>query len=275
MRGRQRSGPLGAARPDRPENGTAGTGRESDTARTARSRERRLDHVGGRHSHPGRAGRSQGRARCPDAAQGPLLGPAGGDGHRAHRLRRLRQLGGVRQQELLRRGVAPPGPHLAVLLALPDRQLRTGEPSGHGHHLVDHLAGAADPHLPPGIPPDLLLLPEGLLPGLLAGPAGLCRFRRAQLLHRRVAVPADPAERAPVLLLLRPGVQRHPDHRRRGRLPPAGNRHRVQRGHGRPHHQRHPVVAVLPQLPCLPAPVRRRGQAVLALPRPASSSGRP
>ena len=39
-----------------------------------------------------------------------------------------------------------------------------------------------------------------------------------------------------------------------------------QRGHGRADHQRHPAVALLPQLPRLPPPLRRRGQAVLPVP---------
>ncbi len=79
---------------------------------------------------------------------------------------------------------AAPRPDLALLLALPDRQLRPGQPSGHRHHLVDHLPGPADPDLPAGLPADLLLLPQGLLPVLLAGAAGLRRVRRPRLLHR-------------------------------------------------------------------------------------------
>ena len=170
---------------------------------------------------------------------------------------------------------APPRPDLALLLAVPDRELRARQPPWDGHHLVDDLAGAADPDLPARLPPDLLLLPQGLLPVVLVGAAGVRGLRRPRLLHRRVAVPAAPAERPPLLLLLRAGLQRHPDHRRRRGLPPARHRHRLQRRYRGAPHQRRPAVAVLPQLPRVPPPVRRRREAVLRSHRSATGSGRP
>ena len=66
-------------------------------------------------------------------------------------------------------------------------------------------------------------------------------------------------------------LQRHPHHRRRPGLPPARRRHRLLGGHRGAARQRHPAVALLPQLPRLPAPVRGRGQAVL--PRRPSGTG--
>ena len=63
--------------------------------------------------------------------------------------------------------------------------------------------GAARPAVPARLPADLLLLPQGLLPGVLALAAGLRGRRAAREVHRRDPVPADPAERPPLLLLRR------------------------------------------------------------------------
>ena len=65
------------------------------------------------------------------------------------------------------------------------------------------LTGAADPSVPWPLPLHLLLLPRRLLQGVLGRPAGLLRRRAAQRLSRRELVPADPAERPPLLLLRR------------------------------------------------------------------------
>ena len=89
----------------------------------------------------------------------------------------------VNKDYFVGRGPAPE-PDLPLLLPLPGRELRTGQPPRDGPHLVDHLARPADPHLPPRVPDDLLLLPQGLLPVVLAGPAGLCGLRRPRLLQR-------------------------------------------------------------------------------------------
>ena len=75
----------------------------------------------------------------PDVAtlrDGPLLGPARRDVRRPHVVRGLRQLGRLRQQELLRGRLVQPRPDLALLLPLPDGELRaraaTPRPSSPG-----------------------------------------------------------------------------------------------------------------------------------------------
>src|SRR5262247_3347426 len=91
--------------------------------------------------------------------------------------------------------------------------------------------------------------------------------RAARQVHRGDQVPADPAERAPVLLLDRDGLQRDPVHRRGDRVPqprravgPHGPRHP---GAGR---ERHAAVAVLAVLPRVPAHRGRPAQALLQAP---------
>ena len=73
--------------------------------------------------YPGRPGRGPGWSlRSPPLPQeDPVLGPAGGHLRGAHRIRGVRQLGRLRQQELLRRRLAAPRPDLAVLLPLSHR----------------------------------------------------------------------------------------------------------------------------------------------------------
>ena len=61
------------------------------------------------------------------------------------------------------------------------------------------LAGAADPAVPRALPVHLLLLPRRLLQGVLGRPAVLRRRRAAHELLGRALVPADPAERPPLL----------------------------------------------------------------------------
>ncbi len=131
-----------------------------------------------------------------------------------------------------------------------------------------HLARPVDPDLPARLPAHLLLLPQGLLPVVLAGPTGLCRLATATAPTPASPASRSPPEHPPLLLLLRAGLQRHPDHRRHRGVPSAGHRHRVQRRHRRAADQRHPAVALLAQLPCLPAPVRRRREAVLQVAHP-------
>ena len=78
-------------------------------------------------------------------------------------------------------------------------------------------------------------------------------------LQRRDALPADPAEHPPLLLLAPPHLQLHPHLRRHPRLPPAGGRHRHQRRHRRVVRQRRVLVDVLAVVPRLPALLRWEG----------------
>jgi len=110
-----------------------------------------------------------GRTRQAHVAQGPLVGLTGGHRLGTHYLRRLRHVGGVLQQELLRGRGHAPQPDLAVLFAMPHRELRARQPPGNGDHLVDDLTGPADPDLPARLPVHLLLLPPRVLPLLLVG----------------------------------------------------------------------------------------------------------
>ncbi|CAA9357769.1 MAG: putative succinate dehydrogenase [membrane anchor subunit] (succinic dehydrogenase), partial [uncultured Frankineae bacterium] len=212
---------------------------------------------------PAGHGRACGRRR-PHAAHRPLVAPAVDHGHGAGGVHRLLDPAGLRERQLLRGAL-----HLAVLLALPDRRL----PGRHVPRAVLRTVvpqpGAVHPHRAAGLPPDLLLLPQGLLPVVLALPAGVRGRRAAPDLHGGDPVPARLPERAPVLLLPRPGLQRDPHVRRRPRVPqraggvvPHGARH------PRAADQRGPALAVLAVVPLLPAHRRRAAQALLRAPRP-------
>jgi hypothetical protein len=226
------------------------------------------DDGGGGDGHRGRDLGNPGRARCPHSPPGRLVGPTTGECHHSHRLRGVLHLGRVREQGLLRGRDQPPGPPLALLLAVPRRQLRARQPPRNGDQLVDHLPGPARPHLPSRFPPHLLLLPAGLLPFHLALSSELRRCRRPQQLLGRDAVPAHPPERPPVVLLLRVDPERHPHHRRRGGIPGARDRHRSQRGNAGLVRERRAPVALQPVVPLLPASLWRSGQELLEAPDP-------
>ena len=194
--------------------------------------------------------------------------------HHPHRIRRLLDLGRLHRTGLLRRTGAPPQPDLPLRLALPHRQLRRGQPPlrrldrGVAHH-----AGPADPDLSPRLPAHLLLLPQGVLPLVLVLAAGLRRGRRPRQLQRRDRDPADPAERAPLLLLDPAPLQRHPHLRRRRGLPPTGLGIGISVGTVFLVPQRHVPLALQPQLPCLPPLLRGAGEVVRQAPRSATSCG--
>ena len=130
-----------------------------------------------------------------DAAQGRVVGAARHGGGRAAVVHHLLDVGGVPERALLRRAVP-----LAVLLAVhlevvraPDVRLRAA-----GHHVPDHrraVAGVPDPLGAGPLPPDLLLLPQGVLPLVLAG---ACRVRGRDVksgYSGETKLPADPPER--------------------------------------------------------------------------------
>src|SRR5262249_55479417 len=148
--------------------------------------------------------RSSGDTRK-DAADGPLVGSAGGHRVRPDRVYRLFDLGRVPKRQLLHITVPLP-----VLFALPGHQVR-GRP-GRLHHntsadgwviraMVDNLAGDHRTGRAARLPPDLLLLPQSLLPLALAGPGRVRGPGTPQPLHWRDPVPPHCAKCAPLVLL--------------------------------------------------------------------------
>src|SRR5690349_9282141 len=142
--------------------------------------------------------RREGRDRGQDPPYRPLVVPAGDPGRGADALGRLRDVPGVHAGPLLDRPVPLPD---AVLLAVRLERVHAG---GGGVRAVP--AGVADPAVrgddaavPAAVPPDLLLLPQGVLPGVLDVAAGLRRRRAALVVQRRDPLPADRPERAPLL----------------------------------------------------------------------------
>ena len=111
----------------------------------------------------------RGRPRRRHPAPGQLVGPAPGHRHHPDRLRGLLDLGGLREQELLRRRLDAPEPPLALLLALPRRELRARAATPSTVITWWTLSPALLILIfPLGLPAHLLLLPPGLLPLHLA-----------------------------------------------------------------------------------------------------------
>src|SRR5215469_15078452 len=209
------------------------------------------------------ASQRQGANRGTDPAQGSMVAAARHQWGRPRRGGDLPHLGLAGQHELLLEAL-----HIPAVLAVPGDHVHE-----RGRTLLDPVADLADPsdhhHLgADGVSADLLLLPEGLLPGLLASAGRLRRARTAREVHRRDQIPADPAERAPVLLLDRADLERRPHRRRRDRLPkPPGAVGPHGSGYPDPDRQRGAAVAVLAVLPRLPARPRRQAQALFQAPR--------
>src|SRR5262245_15347534 len=193
----------------------------------------------------------------PHPAEGHLVAGAAGDGAGAAGLRGVRRLGGLRGQELHR------GPlHLPVLLAVPGEQVRRPRHPGHPRELVAAVAGADRAAVPTGVPPHLLLLPQGVLPLVLVGAAGVRGARRQGALHRRDQVPADPAEHPPLFLLPGAAVPDHPAVGRDRGLPLP---RRLGHGPGLAGAggERGPAGALHAVVPLLQAPVRRQSRPLL------------
>src|SRR5918997_1161726 len=158
----------------------------------------------------GRGGLPGTRRRTAPAARGhrgahpahrPVVAAAAAHRAGAGRLRRLLDGPCVPERVLLLRAL-----HLAVLLALHHHRLRGQHVPGALHRAGLDLAGDLHPRRAPGLPADLLLLPEGLqpevfLPVFRLAPPGLRGGRAAPALHGRDAVAAAGPEPAPVLLL--------------------------------------------------------------------------
>ena len=123
------------------------------------------------------------------------------------------------------------------------------------------LAGADHPAVSGAVPLHLLLLSRRVLQGVLGRSAELRRRRAAQELPRRAIVPADPAERPPLLHVRRGAVPLLPRARRvegalvRGRGGREALRHR--RRHARARAQRRAAHLLHARL-SLDAPRRRR-----------------
>src|SRR4029450_9141374 len=119
----------------------------------------------------------------------------------------------------------PPVP-VPLLLAVPGQELR-GADLGDRRRLVAAVPRPAGAAVPPPVPADLLLLPQGLLPVVLVGPTGLRRPRRPAPLHRRDPLSPHPPEHPPLLLLPGPALPHHPGLGRDPRLQlPRGPRDR-------------------------------------------------
>ena len=121
--------------------------------------------------------------------------------HRLHVVHRLRHVGGISERALRVRSVS-----LAVLCTGPVGRLRARVVWPAARVVAGAAAvftGAADSSVPRTLPLHLLLLPRRVLQGLLGRPAELLRRRAAQGLSRRELVPADSAERPPLLFLRR------------------------------------------------------------------------
>ena len=150
---------------------------------------------------------------------------------------------------------AEPEPDLALLLALPDRQLRRGEPPL--RRWIDAW------HITPALL--ILIFPLGFrltcyyyrkayYRSFWWSPPACAVADAHGSYSGETPDPVDPPERAPLLLLDPPPLQRHPHLRRRRGLPPTGSGHRHQRGHGDPVPQRH-VPLALQHLAATPAAI--------------------
>src|SRR5204862_76575 len=102
---------------------------------------------------------------------------------------------------------------------------------------------------------DLLLLPQGVLPVVLVLAARMRRDRAPREVLGRDPVPAGPAERAPVLLLLRPDLRRDADLGRGGGVPlaPGVGSRRCRNAHALG--ECRPDLGIHAVLPFLPPPV--------------------
>ena len=218
---------------------------------------------------------SPGRARIEARTlrAGPVVDPAADHVRGLLGLRRLRDGPRLHGPRLLRRALP-----LAVLLAVPGRLRRGRVRLRPAVRLVAAVRGADHPDLPAGLPDDLLLLPQGLLPGVLAEPARVRRRRAAPGLLRRDPIPADPAERAPLVLVRRGAGRPGADLRRGPGVPPdAGRVRRRRRGdQRRPHGPRHAAddpqrrlhLALHALVPLLPPHRRRPAAPLLQAPGP-------
>ena len=126
----------------------------------------------------------------------PLVAEPGDHSGDPHVVRRLLDLGGLPEPQLLRRGRRAPQPDLAVLLALPGRELRTRQPPRFHPGAVDDLARHLDTDRPARVQAHLLLLPPRVLPGVLAVAPGLRRRPTHTVTYSGESrVPADHPER--------------------------------------------------------------------------------
>src|SRR5207244_10348748 len=118
-----------------------------------------------------------------------LVATARRDGCRLLGLRPVLHLGGIPERALLL------GPlHLAVLFALHRLQLRRARQRGHRRQVVGPVAGPPGAGVPTGLPPHVLLLPEGVLPVVLAFATGLRCGGAPRPLPRSDPLSADPPE---------------------------------------------------------------------------------
>src|ERR1700694_1743084 len=135
--------------------------------------------------------------------------------------------------------------------------MRGWEPPRPGVPLVEPVPRPSNLDLSPGLPGYLLLLPAGILPGVLAVASRLRRGRRPPWLHRRDALPVDPAEHPPLLPLLRVCNRRHPGSRCRRSLPVPRFGDRGERRYPGAVGERGAHLALHPVVPFVPPHLRR------------------
>ena len=220
---------------------------------------------------PGQVAGADFRTHIP---QGQVVADAADCRGRPHDLGALRHGPGFHRPLVFRAPVPLPD---AVLLAVRQRRMRAGlehagpvDPGGAaGHPVRVRVAGVRA-----RLPADVLLLPGGVLPGVLARAVRVRGARAARHVLRRDQVPADRAERAP-LLLVRGPVRRHPAHLRRGAgVPRPGRELRVRHRVADPAGQRDLYLGLHAGLPHVPAHHRRAAEELLQAPGPVLGSGR-
>src|SRR5499426_2852018 len=181
---------------------------------------------------------------------------------RAGLVHRLLDVGGLPERALLCRAVPvailfpvslPVVPTPVVRLRFARHPLASDRPP---------VACVPDPGRAGRLPPDLLLLPQGLLPLLLASAGRLRRARREDRLLGRDALSADSPERPPLHLVRGGAVHRHADVGRHPRIP-VSERLRHRRGDAGHARQRDLPGRLHVLVPLLPPRLRRARRRVL------------
>src|SRR5262245_62898444 len=107
-----------------------------------------------------------------------MVDAAGDGGRRPRELHRLLDVGGAPERSLLCRAVSVAVLFAVYLEVVPALDVRLRAARFHVPGDRRPVAGVPDPVGPRSVPPDVLLLPEGVLPLVLAGAAGVRRAGR-------------------------------------------------------------------------------------------------
>src|SRR5499426_603347 len=181
---------------------------------------------------------------------------------RARLVHRLLDVGGLPERALLCRAVpvAILFPVSLPVVPAPVVRLRFARHPPAGDRPL--VAGVPDPGRARPLPPDLLLLPQGLLPVLLAGAGRVRRARREDRLLGRDALSAVPPEPSPLHVVCGGAVHRHAGLGRDSRVP-VSERLRHRRGDAGHARQRDLPGRLHVLVPLLPPRLRRARQRVL------------